>query len=213
MIIRFNKVTPLPLDGVTHLTTQIWDRDISFDSQKRYEIDAASGKGKSTFVNLIYGLRQDYSGDIFIDSNNIKKIKNNDWAEVRQKQFSIIFQDLRLFPELTALENVHLKYSLNEYIPLEKIEAYFEKLKISPIANKQAKLLSYGERQRVAIIRAMVQPFSLLLMDEPFSHLDEDNAKNAAEIIATECNNRNAGFIVTSLGGVSYFQVDETLLI
>ncbi len=213
MIIKFNKVTPDPLDGVTHFNTQIWDSTISFDSQNKYRINAASGRGKSTFIHLIYGLRQDYKGELFIDDINIQKIKNDKWAEIRQKHISIIFQDLRLFPELTALENINLKHTLSGFISKEKIATYFDVLKISHIKDKPAKLLSYGERQRVAILRALVQPFDLLLMDEPFSHLDAENARNAAEIISKECEERKAGYIFTSLGGESYFEIDETVLI
>ncbi|HWZ22665.1 MAG TPA: ATP-binding cassette domain-containing protein [Cytophagaceae bacterium] len=213
MIIRFNKVTPYPLDGVTHLNTEIWGKELFFDTNKKYKIDAPSGKGKSTFIHLLYGLRNDYKGDIFIDDKNIKQLINDDWAAIRQSEISIIFQDLRLFPELTAIENINLKYDLKNHISKEKITEYFELLKISHIKDKAAKYLSYGERQRVAIIRALVQPFHLLLMDEPFSHLDEGNATIAADVIKKECEERNAGYIITSLGGESYFRIDETVTI
>lgn len=213
MIIRFSRVTPYPLDGVTHLNTELWGKELFFDATKKYKIDAPSGKGKSTFIHLVYGLRNDYKGDIFIDDKNIKKLINNDWAAIRQSEISIIFQDLRLFPELTALENIDLKYDLKNHITKEKIAEYFELLNIFHIKDKSAKYLSYGERQRVAIIRALVQPFQLLLMDEPFSHLDVANAQIAAEIIKKECEEQNAGYIITSLGGESYFKIEETITI
>ena len=213
MIIRFNKVTPHPLDGVTHLNTELWDKELFFEHNKKYKINAPSGKGKSTFIHLIYGLRKDYNGEIFIDGKDTREFDNNDWAEIRQSDISIIFQDLRLFPELTAFENIKLKYDLKNQITEDKIIYYFELLKISHIKNKTAKYLSYGERQRVAIIRAIVQPFQLLLMDEPFSHLDAGNAQVAADIIRQECEERNAGYIITSLGGESYFKIDETVTI
>ncbi len=213
MIIRFNKVTPHPLDGVTHLNTEIWDKELFFDSNKKYKINAPSGKGKSTFINLIYGLRNDYKGEIFIEDRNIKQFNNDYWASIRQSEISIIFQDLRLFPELTAEENINLKYDLKNLISKEKIDQYFELLKITHIKKKPAKHLSYGERQRVAIIRSVVQPFKLLLMDEPFSHLDVGNAEVASGIIKAECEERKAGYIVTSLGGESFFNVDQTITI
>jgi ABC-type lipoprotein export system ATPase subunit len=213
MIIKFNKVTPHPLDGVTHLNTLIWDKEISFDTNKRYKIDAPSGRGKSTFIHLVYGLRTDYNGEILFDNKNIRQFSNDYWAGIRQAELSIIFQDLRLFPELTALENINLKFDLKKQISKEKIIEYIELLKVDHIIHKPAKHLSYGERQRVAIIRALVQPFNVLLMDEPFSHLDVANARIAAEIILKECEERKAGYIFTSLGGESYFDIDETLYI
>jgi ABC-type lipoprotein export system ATPase subunit len=213
MIIKFNKVTPHPLDGVTHLNTVIWDREISFDTTKRYKIDAPSGRGKSTFIHLVYGLRADYNGEIFFDNKNIRQFNNDHWAAVRQSGLSIVFQDLRLFPELTALENINLKFELKKQISKAKIIEYIELLKVDHIVHKPAKYLSYGERQRIAIIRALVQPFEVLLMDEPFSHLDAANARTAAQIIINECEERKAGYIFTSLGGESYFNIDETLYI
>ena len=211
MIIEFNKLTPHPLDGVTHLNTPIWGNIVSIDSNNKYKVDAPSGRGKSTFIHLLYGLRNDYNGAIFFDGKNIQQFSNDQWASIRQINISIIFQDLRLFPELTAMENIELKFELKNKISKEKILNYIELLKISHVINKPAKFLSYGERQRVAIIRAMVQPFSLLLMDEPFSHLDHANAQVAANIILKECEERNAGYIFTSLGGESFFKVDQTI--
>ncbi len=72
-------------------------------------------------------------------------------------------------------------------------------LNITHILGQRAGLCSYGEQQRIAIVRALVQPFSWLLMDEPFSHLDKENAAKAAALIAAECTRRKAGFVLTDL--------------
>ncbi len=80
-----------------------------------------------------------------------------------------------------------------------------EKLGIASILHQRAGLCSYGEQQRIAIIRALVQPFSWLMMDEPFSHLDIANTKKAAALIAEECRKRNAGFLLTDLDEDNHF--------
>jgi putative ABC transport system ATP-binding protein len=74
-----------------------------------------------------------------------------------------------------------------------------EQLGIGHIMQRSTAICSYGEQQRIAIIRALVQPFDLLLMDEPFSHLDQINTKKAASLIADACKLRGAGFILTDL--------------
>ncbi|MCS6823035.1 MAG: ATP-binding cassette domain-containing protein [Cytophagaceae bacterium] len=200
MNIKFHQVTPSPLDGVTDVYTQIWQREVEFNCSKRYIIAAPSGRGKSTFIHLIYGLRKDFRGQISIDEKNINDISAHQWAEIRQNKLSIVFQDLRLFSDLTPMENILLKVKLGAFTSMQKIEEYFEQLNICHLKNKPCKYLSYGERQRVAILRALVQPFECLLLDEPFSHLDSKNAECASSIISAECTVRNAGFIITSLG-------------
>jgi len=73
------------------------------------------------------------------------------------------------------------------------------------VLQQSARTLSYGERQRIAIIRALVQPFQWLLMDEPFSHLDEENTRRAAALIAETCKTQQAGFVLTDLDDDQHF--------
>jgi putative ABC transport system ATP-binding protein len=125
-------------------------------------------------------------------------IKADELALLRQQNISIIFQDLRLFPNLTARENIELNRVLQQ--PLYEsnvIDTMAEQLGIASILNQKASLCSYGEQQRIAIIRALMQPFNWLLMDEPFSHLDRNNIDKATVLIEAECKKRNAGFILT----------------
>jgi ABC-type lipoprotein export system ATPase subunit len=121
-------------------------------------------------------------------------------AELRQRQVSIIFQDLRLFPNLTARENIELKRVLQEpYYDAGMIDIMAETLGVGHVLQQKAGLCSYGEQQRIAIIRALIQPFSWLIMDEPFSHLDKANTHKAARLIEEECRKRNAGLVITDL--------------
>jgi putative ABC transport system ATP-binding protein len=84
-----------------------------------------------------------------------------------------------------------------------------ERLGVTHILNQRAGICSYGEQQRIAIIRSLVQPFSWLIMDEPFSHLDNSNALKAAALINEECRKRNAGLVITDLEDDTHFPYTE----
>lgn len=94
-----------------------------------------------------------------------------------------------------------------------KIDEMAEIVGVAGILQQRAGLCSYGEQQRIAIIRALIQPFDWLLMDEPFSHLDKDNIAKAAALIAAECTKRNAGFILTDLDEDAHFNYSRKLLL
>ena len=201
MTITLDHIVPIPLkDRFLQRTSDIWNNTLRFDQGDFIKIKAPSGTGKTTFVHILYKLRNDYEGAVSIDNIALNDIKNDGLAELRQHKVSIILQDLRLFPNLTARENIELKRVLQTpYYEATAIDSMAEKLGVSHIMEQTAALCSYGEQQRIAIIRALIQPFVWLIMDEPFSHLDTENTKKAANLIEAECRKRNAGLIVTDL--------------
>ncbi len=201
MTITLEHIIPIPLkDRFLQRTSDIWNNTLSFEQGEFIKIKAPSGTGKTTFVHILYKLRTDYEGTVLIDNITIVNIKGDRLAELRQQKISIIFQDLRLFPNLTARENIELKRVLQTpYYEADVINRMAETLGVSHIMEQPAALCSYGEQQRLAIIRALIQPFEWLIMDEPFSHLDAANTKKAADLIEAECRKRNAGLIITDL--------------
>jgi putative ABC transport system ATP-binding protein len=209
MTISFNNVTPAPLAGVISSTTTIWQCDCSFEAGKSYRVVAPSGKGKSTFIHYIYGLRNDFSGIVRLDGHEVHHIPADEWAELRQEKLSIVYQDLRLFLHLTALQNIQVKSVLSKENVDVKIQSMAERLQVSHLLEKSCNTLSYGERQRIAIIRSLVQPFDWILLDEPFSHLDQENGTRAAALINEAVRERKAGMIVTSLGQDNFFNYDK----
>ena len=165
-----------------------------------YLIEADSGTGKSSLCNYIYGYRKDYQGIINFDETNIRALSIKAWNEVRIHSLSMLFQDLRIFPELTALENILLKNKLTSYKKKKEILSLLEQMGLSDKIHTQAGKLSLGQQQRVAFIRSLCQPFDFLFLDEPNSHLDEKNAQIMAELIIHETKQQRAGLIVTSTG-------------
>jgi len=209
--IRIQNIVPAPLAEVDTTGSQVWRSDFTFQPSKFYKVQAPSGKGKSTIVNILFGNRTDYTGDAFIDEKNIRKFGLSNWTKFRKEKCSIVFQDLRLLPDFTAMENVLLKAALIKYYDTSQIEAMAEMLGVKKLLNRKAAFLSYGERQRVAIIRSLVQPFEWLLLDEPFSHLDQNNIAKASQLIVDECRKRNAGIIVAGLDDDKFIPYDEKI--
>ena len=209
MTIGFHNVTPAPLAGVIDSNTDVWQKECIFESGKKYRIVAPSGKGKSTFIHYIYGLRFDYTGDVKLDHNKTTTVSPDHWADLRQLQISIVYQDLRLFLHLTARQNIQVKSSLYHDFDEAQITRMAERLGVESLLDKPCHTLSYGERQRIAIIRALIQPFNWLLLDEPFSHLDKENSLKAATLIEEAVQERKSGVIITSLGQDLYFNCDK----
>jgi ABC-type lipoprotein export system ATPase subunit len=206
-----SNVIPIPLKEQNIGHSEVWNTELNIHAGKKIFISAPSGKGKTTFQLMLYGIRKDYEGTIKLDGKDIRTFDLKNWSEIRQNKLSIIFQDLRLFPDLTALENIELKNNLSGHKTKEQIIQMAENLGVASFMNKKAGILSYGQRQRMAIIRAMCQPFELLLMDEPFSHLDKENIEKACILIKTETELNRAGYIIASLGDSYSLDYDLTV--
>ena len=198
--IRLQKTLPTVFADRNTITSDIWHQDITFYKGKRYLIEAASGTGKSSLCSYIYGYRHDYQGIINFDGRNIRSLSVNEWVNSRRQSLSILFQELRLFPELTALENVQLKNRLTRYKKKKDILALFELLGITDKINEKAGKLSFGQQQRVAFIRCLCQPFDFIFLDEPVSHLDDENGTIMSRILSDEAEKQGAGILITSIG-------------
>lgn len=215
MTIKLQQLIPMPLKEKT-LTRQsdIWNKNIQLERGGWIKVKAPSGTGKTTLVHTIYKLREDYSGTVYYDSNELRTIPANTLSQYRQQKISVIFQDMRLFGNLTARENVELKRVMT--VPLYEpkvIDDMAVRLGVGHVLPQMASTCSYGEQQRIAIIRALVQPFEWLIMDEPFSHLDKANTMKAAALIAEECDKRNAGFLLLDLDEDEHFRYSQKMVL
>jgi ABC-type lipoprotein export system ATPase subunit len=182
------------------IISDVWLKDIIFEKGKTYLLEANSGTGKSSLCSFVYGYRKDYQGRIFFDEQNILQLTVKQWVDQRKKHLSLLWQDLRLFPELSAFENVQLKNKLTGFQKKKTIEEWFDRLGIDDKKNALIGQMSFGQQQRVALIRALCQPFDFLFADEPVSHLDDSNSQIMADILQEEVEKQGAGLIVTSIG-------------
>lgn len=180
--------------------SDVWQSSLTFERGNFYLVEAASGGGKSSMCAYIFGNRTDYEGNILFDNKNINSLSINDWQEIRRRHLAYLPQELSLFPELSAWDNIQLKNRLTNYASDKLIESWLERLGVDSRRDYPAGRLSIGQQQRVAIIRSICQPFDFILLDEPVSHLDETNNHIAAELIAEEASRQSAGIISTSVG-------------
>ena len=208
--IRLQQVLPRVFAQRDSITSDIWHRDLIFCKGERCLIEAASGTGKSSLCSYLYGYRGDYEGIITFDGKNIRSLDTAGWTALRRRSLSLLFQELRLFPELTALENVLLKNRLSGYKSRQEILTLFEAAGIADKVNEKTGILSFGQQQRVAFIRCLCQPFDFILLDEPVSHLDENNARVLARLLEEEAGRQGAGILVTSIGKALPLSYDHT---
>ena len=209
--ISFHYVIPQVFASREEQNSEIWQQEVRFDKGRLYLVEAESGKGKSTFCSYILGYRNDYSGKILFDDTDTRQLRVSQWVDVRMRHVSTLFQELRLFPELTAYENVEIKNKLTGFKSREQIVEWFDMLGIADKLNAKVGRLSFGQQQRVAMMRALVQPFDFLLADEPISHLDDNNGRIMGDIMMKEAHQQGAAVIITSIGKHIALDYDRVL--
>src|SRR5688572_9429491 len=146
-------------------------RDISFDvpSRQFVAVMGPSGSGKSTLLGLIAGLDWPTAGSIFIDGQDITKLREDEMAQLRGQKLGFVFQSYHLIPTLTALENVMLpmEFSSGPNGAVQRAEYLMESVGLIERRNHYPVQLSGGEQQRVALARAFMMKPAVLLADEP----------------------------------------------
>ena len=198
--IELQRTLPAVFAGRDCIISDVWHQLLTLQRGEAYLVEAASGTGKSSLCSYIYGYRNDYQGIICFGEKNIRSLSVHDWVEIRKRSISMLFQELRLFTELTAWENVQLKNSLTGFKSKKEIKAWFEQFGIADKWDTPVAKMSFGQQQRVALVRALCQPFDFIFLDEPISHLDEENGRIMSRILVEEADRQGAGIIVTSIG-------------
>ena len=160
-------------------------KNISFkvDKGEFLAIMGSSGSGKSTMMNILGCLDNQYEGRYILDGIDISKSTENELSEIRNKKIGFIFQSFNLLPRLTALENVELPLIYSSVPKEERHKRANELLEMVGLKERihhRPNELSGGQRQRVAIARALANNPSIILADEPTGNLD---SKSEAEII------------------------------
>jgi len=171
-------------------TKQILFQDLSVDfpCETFSVIMGKSGSGKSTLSNIISGIDSPDKGNVFINSNNITRLKDHDQAHFRKKNIGFIFQFFNLLPVLTVLENITFIAEISGKKKDEYMDYAMELLRQTGLekrADSMPDRLSGGEQQRVAICRALVNKPGLILADEPTGNLDETTGLEILNLLTT----------------------------
>lgn len=209
--IHLQHVLPKVFLQRTDIVSDVWLKDVTFDKERLYLVEANSGTGKSSLCSFIYGYRNDYEGKILFDEEDSRQYTISQWTEMRQRHFALLWQELRMFPELTAMENVEIKNKLTGFQKKDVIRGWFEQLGIADKMDAKIGQMSFGQQQRVAMIRTLCQPFDFVFVDEPISHLDDTNSAIMGDILITEAKRQGAGVIATSIGKHIELNYDKIL--
>ena len=199
----------VPSDPVS----DVWGTDLLFERGKSYLIKAASGRGKSSLCSYIYGLRDDYEGVICFDGQPLPKVESGRWDAIRQNELGVLFQDLRLFADLNAVDNVMIKAGLTGYCNEKKTVSMLSELGLADRLDRPIRLLSFGQQQRVAFVRMMCQKADFWLLDEPVSHLDHGNATIMVQMLEQEISRTGTGLLVTTIGHDLPYNYDKILML
>lgn len=193
--------------------SEVWNCIQEFERGRSYLVEAGSGRGKSSLCSFLYGLRADFVGKIEFCYDDGVVLDNSvcDYVAVRQNSFSIMFQEYRLFPELSPVDNVMLKNRLTGYTTEEAVRSMLSRLGLEDRLDTPCGKISFGQQQRVAFVRALCQPADFIFLDEPVSHLDTDNAKVMAEMLRERQIKDALGIIVTSIGHRLPYEYDKVL--
>lgn len=180
---------------------------LTFPNQGLYSIIGESGCGKSTLLNLIGCLDEEYEGEMFFDGHNYRIEANN-----IRKKIGIIYQNYNLLEDLSVKDNIMISLKIKGLVDDKIIEKTCEKLNLSTdLLNKKAKVLSGGEKQRVALARILVTKPKIILADEPTGSLDSSNGNKVLEYLK-EVSKDTLVILVTHNKDLAYKYSDDVIL-
>ncbi len=177
--------------------------ELKFNSGSKTAIIGTSGYGKTTMLNLIAGIILPLNGTIRIENNLVNELSDKNRRNFRIKNIGFIFQDFKLISYLNVLDNILLPFRINNSIQIGKdtfneIQAISSELGIVDKLKKFPSKLSQGEKQRVAICRALINKPSIILADEPTGNLDPENKKRIMDILFSAVDKYNSTLITVT---------------
>lgn len=216
-VITLDNLIPQVFASEPPKDSEVWLRHLELRRGETVLVEARSGAGKTSLAAFLMGLRRDFNGRILFDSRDSRSMTADKWADIRRSNIAYLPQNLDLFPDLSAADNVKVKKELTDKDLSSSspftLEEGARRLGILPYLHKEAGKLSVGQMQRLALLRALSQPFDFLILDEPVSHLDENNNRAAAELVVETASSQGAAVIVLSVGNRLLLPYSRTLLL
>jgi len=162
-----------------------------------------SGSGKSTLLNVLSGLAQPTTGEVYFKNHKLHELTDNELSIIRNKHFGFIFQFHNLLPEFTVLENILIPQMIDrknfvDKTAKEKAITLLNKLGIGNKIMNFPKELSGGEAQRAAIARALINNPDIIFADEPTGNLDAKNRENIYDILEEVNDNFHSSIVLVT---------------
>ena len=170
-------------------------QNFSVSKSKHLIICGSSGSGKTTLMNLMSGLLKPTSGFVSFEENDFSKLTEENIDQIRSKNFGFIFQRLHLIKHLTVEQNILLGLNKDQS---PNIDELLDDIGLKNKHTQLAKNLSFGESQRVAIARGIINSPKVIFADEPTSSLDDRNTKKVLELIFSQAKKNNSTIIISS---------------
>ena len=162
-------------------------------------ISGSSGSGKTTLLSLLSGLDRPSSGSIFLDGRDMTDLTEDQLAPVRNNLTGFVFQAFHLIPSLNSLENIMFPAKLRgERQAKKKAEELLERVGLSQRENSFPEQLSGGEKQRIAICRALINEPKIVFADEPTGNLDSENSDGIIELLKSIHEDQKTTFVMAT---------------
>ncbi len=175
------------------------DVSLSVSSNEFVVITGSSGSGKTTLLSLLSGLDKPSSGRIFIDQQNITGASEDTLAPLRNRIIGFVFQSFHLVPSMTAKENIMFPAELKgDAHAADKADQLLQRVGLESRSDNLPSQLSGGEKQRIALCRAMINHPKLLFADEPTGNLDSENGKIVLSQLIDLKNDQGATLILVT---------------
>jgi len=158
----------------------------------------ASGSGKSTWLQVLSGLRKANRGDVHIGSTSLSSLTKQKMDAFRAEHIGFIFQEHHFVPSLSVWENLIVAHPYSKKFPVEKAKQMLQDFGLEPLIHKKTQGLSQGEKQRLAILRAVLPQPDLIFADEPSSSLDDINCKKLINLLQEQCKEAGSALIVVT---------------
>jgi putative ABC transport system ATP-binding protein len=182
-ILEANQITKTYTIGA-HQVRVLDDVSLSVIDGEFVVVKGSSGSGKTTLLTLLSGLDKPTSGRVFIEEKDITDTKEDDLAPLRNERFGFVFQSFHLIPSLTAKENIMFPAELKKDRNAQnKAETLLGQVGLKKRSNNFPHQLSGGEKQRVAMCRALINDPKIIFADEPTGNLDSGNSRAVLELL------------------------------
>ena len=201
MNLKLEQICPHYLDADTIRRSEVWNRRLVLEEGSGLVACGPSGRGKSTFLRILFGLERRFKGVLRIDGvdPNIRPFRA--WPPLRSEGMAFVPQTFELFDGEDGWTNLARLPCWTAGVGQDQIREWADRIGIGHLLDRCPETWSQGQRQRFCVLRALLSPFRWLFLDEPVSHLDPDSSERTLALVRKICAERGAGWVLASQTG------------